>query len=628
MKNRLLILWTILAILPVRLIAQDDRLAHNIGLSVEAGFSNLFFGSKLGKTDYAVPSVGGGGGAALFYELKYRHFLVRTGFGLDYAANLNRQHLPEYSAHIIEYPDMTWHYDFQRFIENTTYGVGYVPVSVGGIFDKVFFLAGAKIGVCSFGGNTSPKTNATIWATDPDIIDPLENLYSHQLTDFTFQGQRRNIKFNPINIMGSVEVGINLDRNVWTASKDSKDKKNAKSKQLSKADRYKALHKKKSFKDCLRYRISLFADYGFCNLFRSNLAAEDLLTFNNVSDITPHSIFDYAPYQNGVLNNFMIGVKFAVLYEIPRKAPKKGDMVNPYIVTFVSDELTGRPLAGTTVSTQAVPKGTTKKKPVNKVTDSKFGRVAKAYAPGEYIISASRSGYIPHEPFTFVHEDRYDTLHIALYPQHPLCSQVIDAKTGRPVTAQVTVFDEDGKTVAKTTLDSVAKVLSTLVDDRKQYTVCATAVGYYDTCVQVFNVAEVQVLQLEPKRIRKFVLKNMFFATDKTKILPSSEPALQELYKLLNDNPDIRIRIIGHTDDIGKDEYNQRLSEGRSMSVKQEMVDRGIDAKRIETIGHGEKDPIVPNDSDEHRQMNRRVEIEILSGASMDSFIQNEQLNR
>ena len=49
MKNRLLILWTILAILPVRLIAQDDRLAHNIGLSVEAGFSNLFFGSKLGK---------------------------------------------------------------------------------------------------------------------------------------------------------------------------------------------------------------------------------------------------------------------------------------------------------------------------------------------------------------------------------------------------------------------------------------------------------------------------------------------------------------------------------------------------------------------------------------------------
>ena len=85
-----------------------------------------------------------------------------------------------------------------------------------------------------------------------------------------------------------------------------------------------------------------------------------------------------------------------------------------------------------------------------------------------------------------------------------------------------------------------------------------------------------------------------------------------ELFSLLQDNPNIRIRIIGHTDDVGKDDYNQRLSEGRSASVKQEMINRGINPNRIETIGHGEKDPIVPNDSDEHRQMNRRVEIEIL----------------
>ena len=106
----------------------------------------------------------------------------------------------------------------------------------------------------------------------------------------------------------------------------------------------------------------------------------------------------------------------------------------------------------------------------------------------------------------------------------------------------------------------------------------------------------------------------MFFATNKTKILPNSETALQDLYKLLKDNPDVHIRIIGHTDDVGKEEYNQKLSEGRSRSVKQEMVRRGIDAKRIETTGRGEKEPIVPNDSDQHRQMNRRVEVEIIQG--------------
>jgi outer membrane protein OmpA-like peptidoglycan-associated protein len=131
--------------------------------------------------------------------------------------------------------------------------------------------------------------------------------------------------------------------------------------------------------------------------------------------------------------------------------------------------------------------------------------------------------------------------------------------------------------------------------------------------MNVSGAYPVQTVQLEPIQVKQFVLKNMFFATDKTKILPSSEPALQELFNLLKDNPTIRIRIVGHTDDVGKEEYNQRLSEGRSASVKQEMVSRGIAQERIETTGHGETDPIVPNDSDEHRQMNRRVEIVILS---------------
>jgi len=625
MKQQFYILIAILSLLSAISWAQDKP-AHNIGLSAEAGFSNLFFGPGLGA-GIATPSIGGGGGAALFYELQYKRMLFRTGFGMDYTVNTNKVNVPDYEAKIAEYPTTTYHYQFRRFGETTSYGVGYVPVMLGGIFNKVFFLAGAKIGVVSFGGNTQPNAKTTIWGTDEDVIDPMRELYTHQLTDYNFTGSKRNIDFNPVNIMGSIEVGINLDHSAWT--KDDEQKKKGKTKQ-DKASLYKRLHTKKAFKDCLHYRLSLFADYGFSNLYKQSsvIPTDDLLVFNGVSDITPNSIFAYTPNRNGVLNNFMIGVKFAVMYEIPRKAPKKGDMANPYIVTFVSDELTGKHLAGATVSTQAVTKGKNKKKPVNKVTDSKFGRVAKAYAPGDYIISVSKTGYIPHEPFTFTHEDQYDTLHIALYPQRPLRSQVIDAKTGRHITAQVTVLDEEGKMVAKTTLDSVAGVLSTLVDDRKHYTLCASAKGYHDTCMQTTDIAEVQVLQLEPKRIQRFVLKNMFFATDKTKILPSSEPALQELYKLLSDNPDIHIRIIGHTDDVGKDDYNQRLSEGRSASVKQEMVSRGIDAKRIETTGHGEKDPIVPNDSDQHRQMNRRVEIEILSGASVDAFIQNEQLSK
>jgi outer membrane protein OmpA-like peptidoglycan-associated protein len=232
------------------------------------------------------------------------------------------------------------------------------------------------------------------------------------------------------------------------------------------------------------------------------------------------------------------------------------------------------------------------------------------------------------EPFVYTHEDQYDTLQIALYPKQTLRAQAVDAKTGRAITATMTVYDEQNNQIVSADVDSVSKLLSTIVDGRKHFTVCATAKGYKDTCAQVAKVSDLQILQLEPRRIRRFVLKNMYFATAKTKILPSSEPALQDLYQLLVDNPDIRIRIIGHTDDVGKDDYNQKLSEGRSRSVKKEMVNRGIDSNRIETTGHGEKDPIVENDSDEHRQMNRRVEIEILGGASVDTFIQNDQLKK
>ena len=87
------------------------------------------------------------------------------------------------------------------------------------------------------------------------------------------------------------------------------------------------------------------------------------------------------------------------------------------------------------------------------------------------------------------------------------------------------------------------------------------------------------------------------------------------LYQLLSENPDLTIRIVGHTDNVGSDASNMTLSQGRASSVKKAMIKRGIAAERIKTLGKGESDPVVANDSDQHRQMNRRVEIEILSGA-------------
>jgi OOP family OmpA-OmpF porin len=74
----------------------------------------------------------------------------------------------------------------------------------------------------------------------------------------------------------------------------------------------------------------------------------------------------------------------------------------------------------------------------------------------------------------------------------------------------------------------------------------------------------------------------------------------------------MKVRIAGHTDSRGSDEYNQRLSEARAKSVCEYLISRGISADRLSYIGYGESRPIDTNDTEEGRQNNRRVELEIL----------------
>ena len=614
--RHILLVWVTLLALP--LFAQtDNRVNSNFGFSLEAGFSHLFYGNSLSPLDnYVTPSYGAGVGATFFYELQYKHFLFRTGFGANYSHNSNRFSLPAITADVAEYPTMRYEYEFLNTREWTTYGIGYVPVYFGGLFNRFFFLIGAKVGVLPFYGFTQLRSDLTVRAYDTEVLDPIENLPTHYLGDYKIHSDHFKMDYSRLNVMGTLELGINLDKSAWT--------KQDKNKKPDKAEQYRELHRRKSFKERQHYRLSFYMDFGcfnICPTKRDNLPTE-LYAVNGVDDITLGSIYGYEPPApitlNRFVNNMQFGIKFAMMCEVPHKAPKKGAMSNPYIITYVTDELTGKPLPGALVRIQTVPKGKSKPRITEKETDAKRGRTSRSYAPGDYIVSVSRNGYFPEKPFNFTHVDDYDTLHIALYPQQTLRVQAVDAQTGRPVKALVTVKDGQGNAIKSGKLDSLNNMLSTVVDDRQPIYVCATAQGYKDTCILVEDVRDVFSLQIEPKQIRRFVLRNLLFATDKTKLLPSSKPALEQLYRMLRDNPDIRIRIVGHTDDVGRDDYNYKLSVGRANSVKKEMVNRGIAPSRIETKGRGETDPIVKNDSEAHRQMNRREEIEILDGASVE----------
>ncbi len=108
------------------------------------------------------------------------------------------------------------------------------------------------------------------------------------------------------------------------------------------------------------------------------------------------------------------------------------------------------------------------------------------------------------------------------------------------------------------------------------------------------------------------VLENVNFEVRKADITESSFTALDELAKFLEEYPDMVIQIEGHTDNVGSEKYNDRLSQNRAESVREYLEGKGIKSGRIKAKGYGFDKPLVPNDSEENRSKNRRVEFKIL----------------
>jgi outer membrane protein OmpA-like peptidoglycan-associated protein len=105
--------------------------------------------------------------------------------------------------------------------------------------------------------------------------------------------------------------------------------------------------------------------------------------------------------------------------------------------------------------------------------------------------------------------------------------------------------------------------------------------------------------------------KNVFFATASDKLLSQSNKRLDDVVAILKENPSFKVQIDGHTDDQGKDEYNQDLSERRAASVKAYLVSKGIDAARVSSAGYGESKPVADNKTAAGRAKNRRVEMTV-----------------
>ncbi|MNP39730.1 Outer membrane protein A precursor [compost metagenome] len=121
-------------------------------------------------------------------------------------------------------------------------------------------------------------------------------------------------------------------------------------------------------------------------------------------------------------------------------------------------------------------------------------------------------------------------------------------------------------------------------------------------------VEEVVVVEQET-----IVVRDLLFAFDSAKLDPADEAKLDTVVsRLKNEAPDAKLTVTGHTDSVGSDAYNQKLSERRAQAVADYLVSSGIPASSILSVGGaGESQPVADNSTKDGRAMNRRVEIQI-----------------
>jgi peptidoglycan-associated lipoprotein len=116
------------------------------------------------------------------------------------------------------------------------------------------------------------------------------------------------------------------------------------------------------------------------------------------------------------------------------------------------------------------------------------------------------------------------------------------------------------------------------------------------------------------EEVRNMLAMMIHFDLDRSNIRPDDMGALDQKVAILQANPDLRIRVGGHCDERGSDEYNLALGNRRAQSTKQYLVSHGIDASRIETQSWGEERPLVDGHDESAWSQNRRAEFEVTSG--------------
>ena len=127
------------------------------------------------------------------------------------------------------------------------------------------------------------------------------------------------------------------------------------------------------------------------------------------------------------------------------------------------------------------------------------------------------------------------------------------------------------------------------------------------TTARAATASDVVTIQVIKEAVKEVVFEDVHFDFDRYSLRPEATRALDEAIRALQENPNLRITIEGHTCNIGTAEYNLALGERRATAVREYLSSRGVGADRLQTVSYGEERPKFDNAREETRRLNRRA---------------------
>jgi OmpA-OmpF porin, OOP family len=223
------------------------------------------------------------------------------------------------------------------------------------------------------------------------------------------------------------------------------------------------------------------------------------------------------------------------------------------------------------------------------------------------------------------------SVYISVFSQS---SKTADTSLSKPAKVNVFVTDMQGKPSKGEQVlfksDVTGKTLSGLSDPAGRFSLqLPPGANYMITLKSLTDSTKYGVINIpalkpgefftEPFKVnvkfeaaKTYTLDNVHFDFGKATLRPESFPELTELVNYLKNKDDVRVEIAGHTDNVGKEADNIKLSRERADAIRNYVIKKGIQPVRVTAKGYGASEPVADNDTDEGRQMNRRTEVRIL----------------